>query len=86
MKEAHRSEVEALQSKVFLLTENVNDLQSKQKTLVEDHQKELKLEEAMKNEEINKLKERMKEKESQCEELTQAVSCITTERNDAIQV
>ena len=86
MKEAHRSEVEALQSKVILLTENVNDLQSKQKTLVEDHQKELKLEEVRKNEEINKLRESMKRLESQCEELTQAVSCITAERNDAIQL
>jgi uncharacterized protein YlxW (UPF0749 family) len=63
MKEAHRSEVEALHSKVFSLTETVNDLQSKQKTLVVDHQKELELAETMKNEEINKLRERMNSNE-----------------------
>jgi polyhydroxyalkanoate synthesis regulator phasin len=59
MKEAHRSEVDALQSKVTSLTENVNDLQNKQKVLVQDQQRELALAETAKNDEINKLRERM---------------------------
>ena len=59
MKEAHRSEVDALQSKVNSLTENVNDLQNKQKVLVQDQQRELALAETAKNDEINKLRERM---------------------------
>jgi polyhydroxyalkanoate synthesis regulator phasin len=59
MKEAHRSEVDALQSKVTSFTENVNDLQNKQKVLVQDQQRELALAETAKNDEINKLRERM---------------------------
>ena len=63
MKEAHRSEVEALKSKVTSLTENVNDLQNKQKILIEDHRKELELAETAMNEETNKLRERLSSNE-----------------------
>ncbi len=63
MKEAHRSEAEALKSKVTSLTENVNDLQNKQKNLVEDHRKELELAETVLNEETNKLRERLSSNE-----------------------
>jgi polyhydroxyalkanoate synthesis regulator phasin len=59
MKEAHRSEVDALQSKATSLTENVNDFQNKQKVLVQDQQRELALAETAKNEEIDKLRERL---------------------------
>lgn len=59
MKEAHRSEVEAMQSKVTALTETVSDLQNKQNVLVRDHQKELELADRAKKDEIVKLRERM---------------------------
>ena len=63
MKEAHRSEVDSLQSKVNSLTENVNDLQNKQNILVQDHQNELVLAENTKNAEVSKLRERMSSNE-----------------------
>ena len=63
MKEAHRAEVDTLQSKVTSLTENLNDLHNKQKILIQDHQKEIELRETAKNEEINKLRERMSSNE-----------------------
>ena len=59
MKEAHRAEVDALQSKVSSLAKDLNDSQNKQKILTQEHQTELALAETAKNDEINKLRDRM---------------------------
>ncbi|CAB4000974.1 Hypothetical predicted protein [Paramuricea clavata] len=85
MKEAHRSEVDALQSKVISLTENVNDLQNKQKVLVQDQQRELALAETAKNDEINKLRERMSSMEAERGNLIKECETVKSEKNKAAE-
>ncbi|CAB4021346.1 Hypothetical predicted protein [Paramuricea clavata] len=85
MKEAHRSEVDALQSKVTSFTENVNDLQNIQKVLVQDQQRELALPETAKNEEIDKLRERLSPMEEECSNLIKEYETVKSEKNKAAE-
>ncbi|XP_028400566.1 CAP-Gly domain-containing linker protein 1-like isoform X2 [Dendronephthya gigantea] len=81
MKEAHRSEVDALESKVASLAKDLKDLQNKQKILTQDHRNELTLVETARDDEVNKLKERMHSNEIERGNLVKECETLKSDKN-----
>ena len=59
MKEAHRNEVDSLQSKINSLTETIAELEKKQQELISNHRKEMDEIELCRTNEIGKLNEKI---------------------------